>query len=128
MDDIIKTILLGTLLFCPVGLLGLLSGLGTQAAGLRRHGVSAALTFLPIQAPLFFFIFVPSWDSGEPYPWCPAYGLCLAVAAAYLASVEFTSYAVIRYGKKKTSIGAAVAVVLLMLLTVALGYYFRNMS
>lgn len=128
MDDIIETFLLGTLLFCPFGLLGLLSGMGTQAAVRRGRGVSAALTFLPIQTLFFFVVFVPSWDSGEPYPWCPAYGLCLAAAAAYLASVVFTSYAVIRYGKKKTSIGAAVAVVLLILLMVALGYYFRNMS
>lgn len=128
MNDIIETILLGTLLFCPFGLLALMGGMGTLVAVRHRHGVRAALIFLPIQALLFFFIFVPSWDSGEPYPWCPAYGLCLAVAAAYLASVVFTSYAVIRYGKKKTSIGAAVAVVLLILLMVALGYYFRNMS
>lgn len=130
MTEVIEGLLFITFLFCPFGLLALLCGWGTQAAVRRGRPVGAALTFLPIQALFVLFFFVPQWDesSTSPFPWLPVYALCFAVCAAYLAACVFCCLSVIRYGKKKTSLGSAAVGILLLLLMLALGYYFRNMS
>lgn len=123
-------VLFATLLFCPFGLLALLGGMGTQESVRQGHRVRAALCFLPIQALMVLLFFVPTLAeaSAQPFPWGPVYCLCLTVAAAYLGACVFSAVAVVRYGKKKTHIGAAVAGAGLILLTVVLGYYFRNIS
>lgn len=130
MNEVIEGLLFITFLFCPFGLLALLCGWGTQAAVRRGHPVGAALTFLPIQALFVLFFFVPQWDepSTSPFPWLPVYALCFAACAAYLAACVFSCLSVIRYGKKKASLGSAAVGILLLLLMLALGYYFRNMS
>lgn len=128
--NIIESFLFATLLLCPFGLLALLGGMGTQEAVRQGHRVRSALCFLPIQALLVLLLFAPSLAeySAQPFPWVPVYCLCLTVAAAYLGACVFSAVAVVRYGKKKTHIGAAVAAAGLILLTVVLGYYFRHMS
>lgn len=123
-------VLFATLLFCPFGLLALLGGMGTQESVRQGHRVRAALCFLPIQALMVLLFFVPSLEesSAQPFPWVPVYCLCMAIAAAYLGICVFSAVAVVRYGKKKTHIGAAVAGAGLILLTSALGCYFCHMS
>lgn len=130
LGDSLEGVLFATLLFCPFGLLSLLGGMGTQEAVRQGHRVRAALCFLPIQALLVLLLFVPSLteSSAQPFPWGPVYCLCLTVAAAYLGACVFSAVAVVRYGKKKTHISAAVAGAGLILLTVVLGYYFHHMS
>lgn len=128
--NIIESFLFATLLFCPFGLLALLGGMGTQESVRLGHRVRAALCFLPIQALMVLLLFAPSLaeSSAQPFPWVPVYCLCLTVAAAYLGACVFSAVAVVRYGKKKTHIGAAVAGAGLILLMAALGCYFRHMS
>lgn len=128
--DSMEGVLFATLFFCPFGLLALLGGMGTQDAVRQGHRVRAALCFLPILALLVLLLFVPSLAeaTAQPFPWVPVYCLCLTVAAAYLAACVFSAVAVVRYGKKKTHIGAAAAGAGLILLMAALGCYFRNMS
>lgn len=123
-------VLFATLLFCPFGLLALLGGMGTQESVRQGHRVRAALCFLPIQALMVLIFFVPSVaeSSAQPFPWGPVYCLCLTVAAAYLGACVFSAVAVVRYGKKKTHIGAAMAGAGLILLMALLGCYFRHMS
>lgn len=129
-NEVIEGLLYITFLFCPFGLLALLCGWGTQQAVRRGRLMRAALCFLPIQALLFLIFFVPQWDepSTSPFPWLPVYALCFAACAAYLAACVFSCLSVIRYGKKMTSLGSAAVGLLLLLLMLALGYYFRNIS
>lgn len=126
---VIEGMLFITLLFCPFALLSLLSGWGTQEAVGRGHQLWAALCFLPIQALLFIF-FLPNLDSPEalPPPWLPISCLSLAIVSAYLAACVLSRLSVICYGQKKTNIGMGLIGIFLLLLMLALGYYFRNMS
>lgn len=130
MNEVVEGLLFISFLFCPFGLLSLLCGWGTQEAVRRGRPVGAALCFLPIQALFVLFFFVPQWDEPltSPFPWLPVYALCFAVCAAYLATCVFSVLSVIRYGEKRTALGAAVIAAFLFLLMLALGYYFRNIS
>ena len=121
----IEGVLFATLLLCPFGLLALLGGMGTQEAVRQGHRVRSALCFLPIQALMVLLLFVPSLaeSSAQPFPWVPVYCLCLIVAASYLGTCVFSAVAVVRYGQKKTHIGAAVAGAGLILLMALLGCY-----
>lgn len=130
MKALIEGFLLGALLFCPFGLLALLCGWGTQETIRRGRQVWAALCFLPIQTLLFLIFFLPSLDSPEalPIPWLPISCLTLAIVSAYLAVCVLSRLSVICYGQKKTNIGMGLIGIFLLLLMLALGYYFRNMS